>query len=45
MFIEPQIHCNYWPIDTNAPENFQAEENKWNNYMLFEPNIYIGVNF
>jgi hypothetical protein len=45
MYIEPQIHCNYWPIDTNAPQSFQEEENKWNNYILFEPNIYIGVNF
>lgn len=45
MFIEPQIHCNYWPIDTNAPQSFQVEEYKWNNYILFEPNIYIGVNF
>jgi hypothetical protein len=45
MYIEPQIHCNYWPIDTKAPQSFQAEENKWNNYMLFEPNLYIGVNF
>ena len=45
MFIEPQIHCNYWPIDTNTPQSFQEEENKWNNYFLFEPNLYIGVNF
>ncbi|MBK7133603.1 MAG: hypothetical protein IPH69_12510 [Bacteroidales bacterium] len=45
MYIEPQVHCNYWPIDTNAPQSFQAEENKWNNYMLFEPNLYIGINF
>ncbi|MBK9389259.1 MAG: hypothetical protein IPN68_03370 [Bacteroidetes bacterium] len=45
MYLEPQIHCNYWPIDTNTPESFQVEENKWNNYMLFEPNLYIGVNF
>jgi len=45
MYIEPQIHCNYWPIDTNAPQSFQAEENKWNNYILFEPNLYMGVNF
>jgi hypothetical protein len=45
MYIDPQVHCNYWPIDTNAPQSFQAEENKWNNYMLFEPNLYIGVNF
>lgn len=45
MYIEPQIHCNYWPIDTKAPQSFQVEESKWNNYVLFEPNLYIGVNF
>ena len=45
MYIEPQIHCNYWPIDTKAPQSFQEEEIKWNNYFLFEPNIYIGVKF
>jgi len=45
MFVEPQIHCNYWPIDSKAPQSFQEEESKWNNYFLFEPNLYIGVNF
>ena len=45
MYIEPQIHCNYWPIDTNTPLSFQEKDNEWNNYFLFEPNIYIGVNF
>jgi hypothetical protein len=45
MFIEPQIHCNYWPIDTKAPQSFQVEESKWNNYFLFEPNLYVGINF
>lgn len=45
MFIEPQVHCNYWPVDTNTPQSFQAEESKWNNYVLFEPNIYIGFKF
>lgn len=45
MFIEPQIHCQYWPIDTNTPESFKAKESKWNNYFLFEPNLYIGVKF
>ena len=45
LFIEPQIHCNYWPIDTKAPQSFQEKESKWNNYFLFEPNLYIGVNF
>jgi len=45
IFIEPQIHCNYWPIDTNTPQSFKEKESKWNNYFLFEPNLYIGVNF
>jgi hypothetical protein len=43
MFIEPQIHCQYWPIDTNTPQDFKKIDDKWNNYLLFEPNIYIGV--
>ncbi len=45
MFIEPQIHCNYWPIDTKGPQGFEEKESQWNNYFLFEPNLYIGVNF
>ena len=45
MYIEPQIHCNYWPIDTNTPPAFQEIDKEWNNYFLFEPNIYIGINF
>jgi hypothetical protein len=45
IFIEPQIHCNYWPIDSKGPTGFKEVEEKWNNYFLFEPNIYIGVNF
>jgi hypothetical protein len=45
MFIEPQIHCQYWPIDTNTPQGFKEKDDKWNNYFLFEPNLHIGVNF
>ena len=45
IFIEPQIHCQYWPIDTNTPQGFKQIDNKWNNYFLFEPNVYIGVKF
>jgi hypothetical protein len=46
LFIEPQIHCNYWPIDTKGPQGFEELENKWpKNYFLFEPNIFIGINF
>jgi hypothetical protein len=46
LFLEPQIHCNYWPIDSKGPQSFETKENKWSNkYFLFEPNLYIGVNF
>jgi len=45
FFIEPQIHCNYWPIDSKGPQGFENKESKWNNYFLFEPNLFIGVNF
>jgi hypothetical protein len=45
MFVEPQIHCQYWPVDTNIPPGFKEIESRWNNYFLFEPNIYFGVNF
>ena len=45
LFIEPQIHCQYWPIDTNTPESFKEVDKRWNNYFLFEPNIYIGIKF
>ena len=45
VFIEPQIHCNYWPVDTNTPQSFKEKDDKWNNYFLFEPNLYLGINF
>ena len=45
LFIEPQIHCNHWIIDTNTPEEFKVLDDKWKKYFLFEPNIYIGVKF
>ena len=45
VYIEPQIHCNYWPIDSKAPKGFQQKESKWNNYFLIDPNLYIGINF
>ena len=45
VYIEPQIHFQYWPINTKAPQAFKDEDDKWYNYFLFEPNIYIGFNF
>jgi len=45
FFIEPQVHSQFWVFDTNTPDEFKALDDKWRNYFLFEPNIYIGVNF
>jgi hypothetical protein len=45
VFLEPQIHCNYWPIDTKAPAGFETKDRKWTNYFLFEPNLYFGFAF
>ncbi len=45
MFIEPSIAFTYWPINTNLPDSFQIEEDKWNNFFLFEPGLHFGINF
>ena len=45
FFIEPQVHCQHWMFDNNAPDGFKELDDKWRNYFLFEPNIYVGVNF
>ena len=45
FFIEPQIHLNYWPVNTNVPTEFKAKEDGWNNYFFFEPNLYLGIKF
>lgn len=45
VYLEPQIHCQYWPINTNTPQAFEEKDSKWNNYFLFEPNLYLGINF
>ncbi len=45
FFIEPQVHCQNWIIDTKTPAEFKRLDDQWKNYFLFEPNIYLGVNF
>lgn len=45
FFIEPQIHCNYWPINSKGPEGFRQQIEKHDNYFLLEPNLYVGINF
>jgi hypothetical protein len=43
MFIEPQIHFNYWLVNAKGPQAFAEKENQWNNSFLFESNLYIGI--
>lgn len=45
FFIEPQINSMLWTSDNNAPDGFKQLDEKWRNYFLFEPQIYIGVSF
>lgn len=45
FFIEPQVHCQHWMFDKNSPDGFKELDDKWRKYFLFEPNIYVGVNF
>lgn len=43
LYLEPQIHCQYWPIQTNVPQSFEDKDKEWKNYFLFEPNLYLGT--
>ena len=45
FFIEPQLHANFWMFDDNAPDGFKQLDEKWADYFLFEPNLYMGVSF
>ncbi|MEM1328745.1 MAG: hypothetical protein AAGI23_22505 [Bacteroidota bacterium] len=45
IFVEPSVAMTFWPINTNLPASFQAEEDKWNGYLLGEPGLHIGFNF
>lgn len=45
FFIEPQVNCMLWTSDNNAPEGFKQLDDKWRNYFIFEPQIYLGWNF
>lgn len=45
FFIEPQIHAQFWMFDTQSPDGFKQLNDQWDNYFLFEPNLYFGINF
>lgn len=45
FFIEPSIGLTHWPVKTNTPPAFKAEEIKWPNYFAYEPGLHFGFNF
>lgn len=45
FFLEPSIAITTWPINTNLPDSFQVEEDKWNNFFIGEPGLHFGYNF
>jgi hypothetical protein len=45
FYLEPQVHCNHWPIDTEGPQGFEEKDGGWSNYFLFEPNLFLGIHF
>lgn len=45
FFFEPSIGLSYWPIRSNVPATFQAVENQWPNYFLYEPGLHFGFKF
>ncbi len=45
FFIEPSIAATFWPVDTNVPESFKRQDDKWNKYFLGEPGLHFGFKF
>ncbi|MFK8138685.1 MAG: hypothetical protein AB8E15_10020 [Bdellovibrionales bacterium] len=45
VFLEPNLAITYWPVNTNLPSSFQAEEDRWPNYFAPEPGLHIGYSF
>lgn len=44
FFLEPSIAFTHWPVNEGLPAAFQAKEDQWPNYFLFEPGLHFGLN-
>ncbi|GAB5534499.1 MAG: hypothetical protein Rubg2KO_07480 [Rubricoccaceae bacterium] len=44
VFAQPSVAATFWPINTNLPDDFQAEEDTWPSYFLAEPGLHVGIN-
>lgn len=45
LFLEPSLAMTFWPVNTNLPDTFQKEEDKWNSFFIGEPGLHFGYNF
>ncbi|MEP4545553.1 MAG: hypothetical protein ABJ000_05180 [Saccharospirillum sp.] len=45
FFIEPSIAATSWPVRTHVPDAFEARDDQWPRYFLFEPGLNLGVRF
>lgn len=45
LFLEPSVAFNYWPLSTNVPPGFAAQDKRWPSYFLFEPGLHVGYTF
>lgn len=45
LFIEPSVAVTFWPVNTNLPESFQVQEDRFVKYFLAEPGLQFGFNF
>ncbi|XLS29185.1 hypothetical protein ACJD0Z_18560 [Flavobacteriaceae bacterium M23B6Z8] len=45
VFLEPSLGVTWWPVNTNLPEAFQRQEDRFNNYLIGEPGLHFGINF
>lgn len=45
IFLAPSMGATFWPVNTNLPEDFQVEEDKWAKYLLGEVGFHVGYNF
>jgi hypothetical protein len=44
FFVEPSVEVNFWPINTNIPNDFKALEDNYSKY-VFAPGLNFGLKF
>lgn len=42
FWIEPSVAFNWWPIEVGRPATFEANDDRWPSYFLFEPWLNLG---